>query len=82
MPREIPPMRAYRVRHLLVFAHKGTEAKLLAAPELRPMSEWQQDVSAWVALRADREPRLDDQLDRHQTEAYIDSHLSGKPASS
>lgn len=77
MPREIPPMRAYRVRHLLVFARKGTEAKLLAAPELRPMSEWQQDVSAWVALRANREPALDDQLDASQAEPYIDRTLSG-----
>ncbi|ASP39553.1 hypothetical protein CHH28_13090 [Bacterioplanes sanyensis] len=69
-------MRAYRVRHLLVFAHKGADAKMLAAPELRPMAEWQQDVSAWVALRADREPQHDDQLDANKSEPYIDTRLS------
>ena len=45
-------LRAYKVEHILVFASRGTEAKLLAAPKLRPMEEWREDVAAWVALRA------------------------------
>jgi len=66
-------VRAYKVEHIVVFAGRGTEAKLLAAPELRPNSEWQEDVAAWVALRAERAPELDSQLDPSKTEPYIHS---------
>ncbi len=64
-------LQAYKVQNILVFANKGTEAKLLAAPTLRPMEEWKEDVSGWVALRADRAPTLDDQVDPNQTDPYI-----------
>ena len=64
-------MRAYKVEHILVFADRGTEAKMLAAPKLRPNEEWREDVAAWVALRAERAPELDDQVDPTQIEPYI-----------
>lgn len=64
-------MRAYKVEHILVFADRGTEAKMLAAPQLRPNEEWREDVAAWVALRAERAPELDDQVDPAKTEPYI-----------
>jgi hypothetical protein len=44
---------------------------MLAAPKLRPNEEWREDVAAWVALRAERAPELDDQVDPNQTEPYI-----------
>ena len=64
-------LHAYTVEDILVFATRGTEAKILAAPELRPNSEWQQDVAAWVALRAERCPELDHLVDTSKTEAYL-----------
>lgn len=64
-------LQAYKVEHLLVFAFRGTEAKVLAAPQLRPMEEWREDVAAWVALRADRSPELDHLVDPTRTEPYI-----------
>src|SRR5690606_35293541 len=64
-------LQAYKVEHLLVFAFRGTEAKVLAAPQLRPMEEWREDVAAWVALRADRSPELDHLVDPARTEPYI-----------
>lgn len=63
-------MRAYKVKHILVFAERGTEAKMLAAPLLRPNEEWREDVADWVALRAERAPELDDQVDPTKTEPY------------
>lgn len=64
-------LRAYKVEHILVFASRGTEAKLLAAPKLRPMEEWREDVAAWVALRAGRAPELDELVDASKEEPYI-----------
>ncbi|WP_320819428.1 hypothetical protein [Thalassolituus sp.] len=64
-------LRAYKVEHILVFASRGTEAKLLAAPKLRPMEEWREDVAAWVALRAGRAPELDELVDDSKEEPYI-----------
>lgn len=68
-----PTLRAYRVEQYRVFATRGTEAKVLAAPLLRPMDEWREDVSAWVALRAERTPEHDHLLQPNKTDAYIDS---------
>ena len=67
-------LRAYKVQDILVFASRGTEAKLLAAPEIRPMSEWREDVAGWVALRAERTPEADALYDNSKTEPYI--HVS------
>ncbi|GAA6145519.1 MAG: hypothetical protein CSH37_08495 [Thalassolituus sp.] len=64
-------MRAYKVQDIVVFASRGTEAKLLAAPKIRPDEEWREDVAAWVALRAERAPELDDQVDPAQSTPYI-----------
>lgn len=64
-------LRAYKVEHILVFASRGTEAKLLAAPKLRPMEEWREDVAAWVALRAGRTPELDELVDKDKNDPYI-----------
>ncbi|WP_300425780.1 hypothetical protein [uncultured Thalassolituus sp.] len=64
-------LRAYKVQEILVFAGRGTEAKLLAAPQLRPNEEWKADVAAWVALRAERTPELDELADPSRTEPYI-----------
>jgi hypothetical protein len=64
-------MRAYKVQDIVVFASRGTEAKLLAAPELRPAEEWREDVAAWVALRAERAPELDDKVASERTSPYI-----------
>lgn len=64
-------LQAYKVNHILVFASRGTEAKMLAAPLLRPNEEWREDVAAWVALRAERTPELDELLDPTQTAPYI-----------
>lgn len=66
-------LKAYKVGDQLVFAFKGTEAKLLAAPLLRTDEEWQKDVSGWVALRAERMPELDHQVDLTRTEPYFAS---------
>jgi len=64
-------LRAYKVQDVVVFAGRGTEAKLLAAPTLRPTEEWRADVAGWVALRAERSPELDDLVDPTKTEPYI-----------
>lgn len=66
-------LQAYKVEDVLVFASRGTEAKMLAAPALRPMEEWREDVSGWVALRAERSPELDDLCDPSREEPYIHS---------
>lgn len=66
-------MKAYRVKDLIVFAGRGTEAKVLAAPEIQPMEAWQQDVAAWVSLRAERAPEWDAKVDETATEPYIHS---------
>lgn len=71
MPQAPMPLKAYKVQDMLVFATKGTEAKLLAAPRIRAVEEWRIEVGAWVALRAEREPQLDELLDPSRTEAYI-----------
>ncbi|WP_430462186.1 hypothetical protein ACQUQU_05175 [Thalassolituus sp. LLYu03] len=64
-------LRAYKVQEFLVFASRGTEAKMLAAPRIRSEAEWREDVSAWVALRAERAPELDELVNPDATEAYI-----------
>ena len=64
-------LKAYKVNDMLVFATRGTEAKVLAAPEIKPMKEWQEDVAGWVALRAERTPELDELIDHSRGEAYI-----------
>jgi len=71
VPQAPQPLKAYRVREHLVFATRGTEAKVLAAPQIRPMEEWREDVAGWVALRAEREPEMDALKDPEKTEAYI-----------
>lgn len=71
MPQAPQPLKAYKVNEHLVFATRGTEAKILAAPLIRPVEEWREDVAAWVALRAEREPTMDDLKDPSKTEAYI-----------
>lgn len=71
MPQAPQPLKAYKVNEYLVFATRGTEAKILAAPLIRPVDEWREDVAGWVALRAEREPEMDDMKDPHKTEAYI-----------
>lgn len=65
------PLQAYKVQDVLVFASRGTEAKLLAAPLIRANEEWREDVSAWVALRSERTPELDNLVDPTKTEPYI-----------
>lgn len=65
------PLNAFDVGGLTVFAINGCQAKELAAPHLRPNSEWQEDVSGWVALRAERCKAFDHKLDPNATEAYI-----------
>jgi hypothetical protein len=65
------PLQAYRVQDVLVFAAKGTEAKILAAPRIRPMSEWKEDVAAWVALRAERAPDMDELVEPTAVDPYI-----------
>jgi hypothetical protein len=64
-------LQAYKVGHILVFSNKGTEAKMLAAPLLRPWQEWREDVAAWVALRSERAPDLDHLLDPACQEPYV-----------
>ena len=64
-------LRAYRVEHILVYASRGTEAKILAAPKLRPTEEWREDVAAWVALRAERAPEMDARVNVEASEPYI-----------
>lgn len=71
MPKAPDPLKAYQVEDMLVFASRGTEAKVLASPRIRPTSEWREDVAAWVALRAERAPELDDLVDLSKTDAYI-----------
>lgn len=66
-------LQAYKVQDILVFSNKGTEAKLLAAPVIKSMEEWREDVAGWVALRAERTPELDDKVDVSRTEPYIHS---------
>ncbi|MDK2776323.1 MAG: hypothetical protein KYX62_01515 [Pseudomonadota bacterium] len=64
-------LQAYKVEQILVFASRGTEAKMLAAPLLRPVEEWREDVAAWVALRAERMPELDELADPQKTGPYV-----------
>lgn len=65
------PLNAFDCGGLIVFATNGCKAKELAAPHIRPNSEWREDVSSWVALRAERRKELDHKLDPQATEAYI-----------
>ena len=65
------PLQAYKVQHILVFASRGTEAKMLAAPLIRPNEEWREDVAAWVALRSERTPELDHLADPERSEPYV-----------
>jgi hypothetical protein len=65
------PLNAFDIGGLVVFAHNGCQAKELAAPEIRPNSEWRVDVSGWVALRAERRKDLDHLRAADATEAYI-----------
>lgn len=67
-------LQAYKVKNILVFADRGTEAKMLAAPLIRPNEEWRADVAGWVALRAERTEELDHLADPDKTEPYI--HIS------
>lgn len=64
-------LKAYKVANYLVYASKGTEAKLLAAPMLRSDAEWREDVAGWVALRAERAPDFDSSVDTSATEPYV-----------
>ncbi len=64
-------LKAYKVDNYIVYANKGTEAKLLAAPMIRSNTEWREDVAGWVALRAERAPELDTEVDIQATEPYI-----------
>jgi len=64
-------LQAYKVDQILVFSNKGTEAKMLAAPLIRPWHEWREDVAAWVALRSERAADLDHLLDPAATEPYV-----------
>lgn len=71
MPKAPDPLKAYQVEDMLVFASRGTEAKVLASPQIRSTAEWREDVAAWVALRAERTPEFDDLVDLSKTEPYI-----------
>lgn len=64
-------LQAYKVEQVLVFATRGTEAKMLAAPLIRPMEEWREDVASWVALRSERAPEFDELYDPQRTEPYV-----------
>lgn len=64
-------LKAYQVDQILVFATRGTEAKLMAAPLLRPHNEWKEDVAGWVALRAERCPEKDKEVDEAATGPYV-----------
>ena len=67
-------LRAYRVKNILVFASRGTEAKLLAAPLIHPNEFWQENVADWVALRAEPAPEENHKLDASRTEPYVYEH--------
>ena len=64
-------MQAYKVETVLVFANKGTEAKMIAAPLLRPWEDWRADVAGWVALRAERVPDFDHLADPAAVKPYV-----------
>jgi len=64
-------LKAYELGPLIVFAENGVMAKSLAAPLIRPNSEWVNAVTDWVALMATRRTDLDSYLDATQTEPYI-----------
>lgn len=64
-------LKAYKVNDILVFATRGTEAKLLAAPQIHPAEFWQNNVADWVALRAERTPEYDSKVDPSQTQPYL-----------
>lgn len=64
-------LKAYKVNNYIVYANKGTEAKLLAAPMIRSNTEWCEDVAGWVALRAERAPEFDTEVDIHAKAPYI-----------
>lgn len=64
-------LKAYKINDILVFATRGTEAKLLAAPKVHPAEFWQANVADWVALRAERTPEHDHLVDSTQTKPYL-----------
>lgn len=64
-------LRAYKVKNILVFATRGTEAKLLAAPLIQPNEFWQENVADWVALSVEPAPAEDHKLDASRTEPYV-----------
>ena len=64
-------LHAYKVREVLVFATRGTHAKLTAAPILNSGKYWSENVTEWVALRAERTPEFDHLVDNTQTEPYV-----------
>lgn len=64
-------LRAYKVGDLLVFAPNGCVAKSLAAPQIKPSSEWAQNVSEWVSLMAERRVDLDALVDASVATPYI-----------
>lgn len=64
-------LKAFIVGEIKVAAFNGSDAKVLAAPLIRSNEEWCNDVSAWVALRAERDLNGDDAIDQSKTEAYI-----------
>ncbi|MFY9179990.1 MAG: hypothetical protein WAO12_09485 [Venatoribacter sp.] len=64
---------AYKIHNVIVFAHKGTEAKLLAAPLIKPNEYWRNNVAEWVRLRAERDESLDHLWDASRTTPYVHS---------
>lgn len=66
-----PELKAFTVSGIKVAAYNGSDAKVLAAPILRSNEEWCQDVTAWVALRAERDEANDHCIDQSQKKAYI-----------
>lgn len=68
---EAKQLKAFVVGTIKVAAFNGSDAKVLAAPLIKPNDEWCNDVTAWVALRAERDLNGDASLDQTQKEAYI-----------
>lgn len=64
-------LKAYKVKNVLVFASRGTEAKLLAAPKIHPEEFWRENVADWVALRAERTPEHDHLINPSQSQPYL-----------
>lgn len=64
-------LKAYKINDVLVFATRGTEAKLLAAPKVQSAEYWRDNAAEWVALRAERTPEFDHLINPNQTEPYL-----------